>query len=127
MEDGYCYGTERDAIYPLADALLERMFVGERLDDLRYVDSWWLVPLGLPGPDFLSADYFPLLPNFGFFLLGAAIGRTVYRNKESLLPRVNANAIPLRFLQWWGKQSLFIYLAHQPILTGLCILLSALM
>ena len=39
MEDGYCYGTERDAMYPLTDALLERMFVGERLDDLRYVDS----------------------------------------------------------------------------------------
>ena len=94
---------------------------------LRDVGSWWLVPLGLPGPDFLSADYFPLLPNFGFFLLGAAIGRTVYRNKESLLPRVNANAIPLRFLQWWGKQSLFIYLAHQPILPGLSIQLLALM
>lgn len=39
MEDGYCYGTERDAMHPLTDALLERMFVGERLDDLRYVDS----------------------------------------------------------------------------------------
>lgn len=101
------------------------VILGLWLATLPGIDSWWLMPFGLPGKHFASADYFPLFPNLGFFLLGAAIGRTAYRKKESLLPQVNTNAAPLRFLQWWGKQSLFIYLAHQPILAGLCMLLSA--
>lgn len=30
----------------------------------------WLFPLGFPGPEFYSADYFPLLPWFSCFLQG---------------------------------------------------------
>jgi uncharacterized membrane protein len=88
------------------------------------VDTKWLMPLGLPWQGFVSSDYFPLLPNFGYFLLGAAIGRTAYRKKESLLPKVNAKSTALRFLCGCGKQSLWIYLLHQPILSGLCMLMS---
>lgn len=100
--------------------------LGLYMDTLPGIDSVWLMPLGLPWKGFYTADYFPLLPNLGFFLLGAAIGRTAYRAKQSLLPRVNENAAPLRFLKWCGKNSLFIYLAHQPILAGLCMALAAL-
>ena len=46
-----------------------------------YADVYWLMPIGLPWKGFLSADYFPLLPHFGFFLLGAALGKTLYRRK----------------------------------------------
>lgn len=76
----------------------------------------WLFPLGITRPDFSSSDYFPLLPNLGYFLLGALLGRTVYRQKRSLLPRVNPQLLPIRALSWCGRQSLLIYLAHQPIL-----------
>ena len=34
-----------------------------------------LRPLGLRFPGFSSSDYFPLMPNLGYFLLGAAFGR----------------------------------------------------
>ena len=70
-------------------------------------------------PGFSSSDYFPLLPNFGYFLIGSAIGRLIYRKKETLLPKVNAQSPILRFLQFCGKHSLWIYLLHQPLLTGL--------
>ena len=90
------------------------------------VDTKWLMPLGLPWQGFVSSDYFPLLPNLGYFLLGAVLGRTVYRKKESLLPKVNDRNCVLRFLQLCGKQSLWIYLLHQPLLSGLCWLLSLL-
>ena len=84
------------------------------------VDATWLYPLGLTYPGFSSSDYFPLLPNLGFFLAGSVLGQTLYRNKQSLLPNVSqANPI-LHFLGFCGRQSLFIYLLHQPLLALLC-------
>ena len=79
----------------------------------------WLMPLGLTGPHFASADYFPLLPHLGFFLLGAFLGKTLYRKQQSLLPKVNPEILPLRFLRLCGRHSLWIYLLHQPILSGI--------
>ena len=79
----------------------------------------FLFPLGLLYPGFSSGDYFPLLPNLGYFLLGTVLGRTLYKKKESLLPGINANGPGLRFLCWCGQQSLWIYLLHQPILAGI--------
>ena len=80
----------------------------------------WLAPLGLCSPDFSSADYFPLFPNLGFFLLGAVVGRKLYVKKQSLLP----NMRPSRFLCFCGRHSLAIYLLHQPILFGILSILN---
>ena len=88
------------------------------------VETPWLFPLGLTAEGFSSGDYFPMLPNVGFFLLGAALGRTVYKKKQSLLPMVNDRILPLRALQFIGRHSLWFYLLHQPVLAGVCYLLS---
>lgn len=74
--------------------------------------------LGLVSPGFSSADYFPLLPYLGFFLLGAVMGKTLYREKKSLLPPVRG----FGFFQFCGRHSLWIYLLHQPLLTGIFLL-----
>lgn len=87
------------------------------------VDFPWLIPLGLFPGDFVSSDYFPLLPNLGYFLIGATVGKTVYREKKSLLPRVSSENPFVRFFTWWGKWSLPIYLLHQPLISGLLYLL----
>lgn len=87
------------------------------------VDCWYLLPLGLHPHGFQTSDYFPLLPYFGFFLLGAMLGKTVYAKKESLLPRINTKSPVIRFFLLCGKHSLWIYLLHQPILSGICYLL----
>ena len=79
----------------------------------------WLMPLGFMPDGFASSDYFPLLPNLGYFLLGGVLGRTLYRKQETLLPKVNENNPVLRFLRLCGRHSLWIYLLHQPILIGL--------
>lgn len=89
-----------------------------------YVGTDLLFPLGLVSIKFSSSDYFPLLPNLGYFLLGSVLGRTLYRSKQSLLPAVNTQNPILRFLVFCGRQSLLIYLLHQPILSGLCTLLA---
>ena len=88
------------------------------------VQSQWLFPLGLMHPTFASGDYFPLLPHLGFFLLGAAIGRTLYRRKKTLFPKVNTRIFPINALQFIGRHSLWFYLLHQPVLAGICYLLT---
>ena len=84
-----------------------------------YVDAHWaLIPLGICPVWFHSSDYFPLLPNLGFFLLGAALGRVVYREKKTRFPGSVADCPPIRLLRTMGKHSLLIYLLHQPVLAG---------
>lgn len=92
---------------------------GFYLQTLEPASTQWLMPLGLPWKGFASSDYFPLLPYLGFFLIGSALGKSVYRNKESLLPNVNANNPIIRFFLLCGKHSLWIYLLHQPLLSGI--------
>ena len=100
---------------------------GHFLLKTRSVGHPWLVFLGFIPQWFASPDYFPLLPFFGYFLLGAAAGRVLYPTRRSLLPGVRQDVPLLRFLRYWGTHSLLIYLLHQPILMGLCALLSALL
>ena len=87
------------------------------------VEAGWLFPLGLINTGFFSSDYWPLFPHLGWFLLGAVLGRTLYREKRTLLPRFPREAAPVRFLRWCGRHSLWIYLLHQPVLYGLAALL----
>jgi uncharacterized membrane protein len=77
--------------------------------------SDWLMPLGLPSPSFSSYDYFPLIPWLGVFLVGAALGKTVYASKKSLLPW----RMPGNFVNFAGRHSLIIYIVHQPLIMGI--------
>lgn len=88
------------------------------------VESHWLFPLGLRYYGFSSGDYYPLLPCLGWFLLGAVLGRALYRRQTTLLPRIDPHKQPLAFLQLCGRYSLPIYLLHQPILSGILSLLT---
>lgn len=81
-------------------------------------DPYWII-LGIPQVGFVSPDYFPLLPNLGFFLLGAVLGRILYKNKRSLFPKVSENNPVIAFLSACGRYSLFIYLLHQPVLMAI--------
>ena len=84
-----------------------------------HVASSWLFPLGLTSAGFTSSDFFPLFPHLGWFLLGAVLGRTVYKDKKTRLSQVHEKAAPVRFFCWCGRMSLFLYLFHQPVLYGL--------
>lgn len=100
-------------------AVLGVVFValGFWFDTLR-VSVDFLFPLGLRSATvYCGGDYFPIFPGLGWFLLGAVLGRTVYRQKESLLPQVNVQTPVLRFFSFCGQHSLWIYMLHQPILT----------
>ena len=75
--------------------------------------------LGFPDLAFSSSDYFSLLPWFflfaaGYFLYPLLMGSG--RIREILSVR-----IPL--LSAGGKYSIWVYLAHQPLCMGICMLL----
>ena len=64
-------------------------------------------------------DYRPLLPWFGVVLIGLSFGNVVYAG--GLRPASLAETAPLlaRPLLPLGRNSLFIYLIHQPIIVAM--------
>ena len=85
--------------------------------------SPWLLWLGLPQIRRHMVDYYPILPWFGFALLGVFVGLTLYPHgaRRFGLPDLSDKA-PIRALTFLGRHSLLIYLIHQPILMGILIL-----
>ncbi len=56
---------------------------------------------------FAAMDYRTFLPDFGWFLLGALLGRALYKNKQTLFPYVNPKYVsPITFI---GRKTLIIY------------------
>ena len=80
----------------------------------------WLIPLGITYPGFASSDYFPLMPNLGYFLVGAAVGRRLYSEKTTRFPKADPGHPVIRFFCFCGRHSLLIYLLHQPVLAIGC-------
>ncbi len=79
----------------------------------------WLYPFGFPGPDFHSADYFPLLPWVFLFLAGTVLGGWCLDHRDN---RLLAAPLP-GALTFPGRHSLMIYLLHQPVLYGISYLI----
>jgi uncharacterized membrane protein len=85
-------------------------------------DSPWLNWLGFAVHPPVARDYVPLVPWFGVVLLGLALGRPLQRRLE------RAGAPPAgagRALAFAGRNSLALYLAHQPVIYGLMLLAAA--
>jgi len=72
----------------------------------------FLFPLGLPGEEFLSADYFPLLPWLFLFLAGSFEGVKARAGQvPEFCRRPHLPALGLA-----GRHTMAIYLAHQPLI-----------
>jgi len=84
-----------------------------------FYESKWMVPFGFPYRGFYSSDYFPILPWFFLFLTGYCF--SFYLKKTEWLKKALTPKIPL--LSFIGKHSLIIYMLHQPVLMGICMLL----
>lgn len=89
------------------------------LQDLS-VDFPWLLWLGLAPQDFYSVDYLPIFPWFGVVLMGVALGDFFYRDyRRSIHLSDLAGSPPVKWLAFLSRNSLAIYLVHQPLLIGL--------
>ena len=99
--------------------------LGYWFDTFLIQSPFWFA-LGLRAPGFAAGDYFPIFPHLGWFMLGTVRGRTVDKNRRSLLPRMPVNIWPIRFLSACGRHSLWIYLLHQPVVYGILMAVLAL-
>ena len=78
-----------------------------------------LAPLGFPDAHFRSSDYFPMLPWYFLFLCGWFLG-VLFQRHESWQ---RAARIKIPLLSAVGRKTIWVYMLHQPILMGLCMLL----
>lgn len=92
--------------------------------DYEY-DNMLLYPLGImvQGQPAV-ADYMPLIPWLGVFLIGAAAGRVLYKEKKTLFAGAGKTVRTItRPLEFMGRHSLIIYLVHQPVIYGVLYLI----
>ena len=75
----------------------------------------WLAFLGFPSKDFYSSDYFPVLPWIFLYVFGFMLWRMI---KDRGLDKYLYKNVPV--LGFIGRHSLIIYMAHQPVLYGIC-------
>lgn len=77
---------------------------------------FWTIPVGFHPHDFYSLDYEPLLPWFGFFLFGMSMGASFYPNGRRIYEFGDEPGYAGKILSFLGRNSLLIYLIHQPML-----------
>lgn len=75
--------------------------------------------IGFPHRSFSSADYFSFLPWIFLFISGFFLCSLIKRLKTS--PKFLYFKIPV--FEWIGRRALIIYLAHQPILYAITMLI----
>lgn len=77
----------------------------------------WLAWIGVSSSPPPSNDFVPMLPWAGLTLMGIFLAKVSYsKNSGSgAFPDLH-NAKPTRILSWMGRNSLTIYLVHQPLL-----------
>lgn len=80
---------------------------------------YWLLWLGVHPAAFYSVDYVPVVPWLGMALIGMGIGFWLYPDGKRRFgfPEVHRRWADL--LSFSGRNSLFIYLVHQPVILGL--------
>ncbi len=84
----------------------------------RLYSSDILAPLGMHSAAFVSADYFPLLPWIFVFAAGTFLGKPAA--KGQFPEAMYRQRVPA--FSWLGRHALIIYLAHQPVIYGICLL-----
>jgi uncharacterized membrane protein len=87
------------------------------------VETHLLFPLGLRYPGFTSGDYFPIAPHLGWFCVGIVLGRSLYPERRTLFPYVNMRNPVVRFFCFCGRNSLYIFILHLPVIGGVMMLL----
>lgn len=121
----HCLGVSTILAYPLIPRPRLSFFLGlgciilgNALSSRSFSFSslFWL---GFKPRNFLTLDYFPLLPWFGVVLLGISLGNFLYPLGKRRFPFSEKPYPLLQGLAFLGRHSLTIYLLHQPVIIAL--------
>lgn len=77
-----------------------------------YIHSNYLFFIWLVSKTFQSADYYPLIPWFGIYLLGIWLSKIFYKTQKNIFWNI-FNFGPINFI---GRNTLLFYIIHQPII-----------
>jgi uncharacterized membrane protein len=95
---------------------LSFILIGVWLEGMAF-DFPWLLWLGFIPAGYASVDYVPLLPWFGMFLVGMFTGSSLYpEGKRGFRVPDFSDTWFARSLAFLGRNSLKIYIIHQPVL-----------
>jgi len=100
--------------------------LGDEISRYDYkVDNLWLLPVGIKMESMpYQADYLPLFPWIGVFLIGCLAGRVCYAQRKTLFSNASGAVRKISApFEFFGKHSLIIYLIHQPIVFGILYLI----
>jgi uncharacterized membrane protein len=76
----------------------------------------WLFPFGWITPEFASLDYFPLIPWFGWILLGRGVATSLL----TWIPTSYHHSTRVTtIILFPGRHSLLLYMIHQPIIIAI--------
>ena len=88
-----------------------------------YLPSMWapasLVRPAIEGAIGPKGDWMPLFPYICYFFMGAVAARFIYKDKKSLFKRHEWE----RWICFTGRNTIWVYLLHEPILLGIFALL----
>lgn len=87
--------------------------------DLMFGESEWRTAIWNKFKD--GGDYLAFWPDFGWFLVGAFLGKAIYRERKTLFPSFNPKYVsPITFC---GSHSLWVYFISQIVMYGMIYLL----
>lgn len=75
------------------------------------VSNNYFFMFGLYGPGFASSDYYPIFPWAWAYLFGIALSKIIYKERRSVF-NFSIKDNPINFL---GRNSLWVYAIHQPV------------
>ncbi len=84
------------------------------------VDTSLLLPFGVMYRGFVTLDYYPISPYLSVFILGILAYKMYYYKGQSIFKFHYKN----EYLSIISKNSLAIYLIHQPVLVGMAIMIN---
>ncbi|KRQ87663.1 Acyltransferase family protein [Caloramator mitchellensis] len=90
--------------------------------DKMFVDTFLLIPFGLYYRSFASIDYYPIFPYISIFIVGILAYKLYYYKKQSIFKMY----FDLVFINFISRNSLVIYLIHQPILLAIIFIIKLL-
>lgn len=88
------------------------LVIGFSLNGKRFDSPVFLVIFNIIPKGFFSADFYPIIPYIGFYIIGIIIGRIFYKEKKSLFEK----DIKIEPINFFGRNALILYFAHQILI-----------